>query len=168
MPLVQPEKRKIGKRVAVIGAASVVALVLLVVGVLWVATPTAAAAVAQSDKLNEAGSYSQALELLKRSQWKAWSKEDKILLVSRMASTATNQNDLRGALAYYQQLEELQNGVTFANAMNRAELAERLGDKQLAVEQYRQALEELKKLPKGDVPVVDSEYIEARIQELQQ
>jgi tetratricopeptide (TPR) repeat protein len=105
----------------------------------WVSVPTAAASAAKADNLNAQGNYTQALGLLQNANQRTMSNNHKALLLSRLAATSADLGSNQQALEYFQQLNQLQPN-NYATLMNIGDLAVQLGEKQVALTSYQQAL----------------------------
>jgi len=128
--------------------------------------PTPGQAADRSEQLNLDRHYDQAIATLKWAQLRAWFKDDRILILSRLAATYNNKNDLSTSLDYYLQVEKLKPN-DYSTVLATAVVAERAGNKTEAVRQYKLALDLAKKLPKAENNQDDTPYILDRLKELQ-
>ncbi len=147
---------------AILGVAGFVVLALLAVGGVWyLSLPTPTQAVKQANDLNAKGKYVQATAELKRAQWRAITKNDRLMLLGHLGATASNGRNLDGALDYYKQYDKIQPN-DYSNSMAEGDVLLRLGRKNEAKEAYQRALEALKKLPvvgPGETPADLEAYI---------
>lgn len=145
MPQVESVKpKRHHTRVIALVAVAVVVAVLGAAGFLaWRMVPSAGDSVKKADALDDQGKYAEALDLLQTANGRALSKDDKALVVSRLAATYSDMGDNPNALKYYQQLDQLDPN-NYATLMNIGELAQNMGNKPLAVSTYSKAIDLLK------------------------
>lgn len=163
MPQVERVKSHKVRKYTLPVAAGVLGLVLAGAAVWFFTLPTPAAAAAKADKLNADEKYDEATRELKQAQWRAVTREDKALIVSRLAATSVNQGSLERGLKYYQELEQLD--PQYSNIVSVAELAEQMERKEVARAAYERAKKAAEKLPertrKDELP-----WLDMKIQEL--
>lgn len=165
MPQVKTEPNRKKRKNWLLAVAGAVVAVVLGVVAWYLLLPSPKAVAAQADDLNNHAKYSQAMTVLKAAQWRAWSKNDKILIVSGLATTSANAGDLNGALIYFQQLDKLVPD-DYSTALTEGDILLRQGRKTEAIAAYKRALTALKKLPtEGSMETPDS--LQAQIEELQ-
>ncbi|HSX01572.1 MAG TPA: hypothetical protein VLF67_05005, partial [Candidatus Saccharimonas sp.] len=129
-------------------------------------TPSVQGAADQAERLNQERKPAEGLALIKSVQWKAWTKGDKLIVLSQLAGTSLALDRDADAIKYYRQMEALQ-GTTLANDLNLAEIGEKIGDKDLAIKEYQQAIVDLKKLPESDIQQITPEGLQEHIDALQ-
>lgn len=145
MPQVERVRSHKYRKYALPAAVGVLGLVLAGVALWFYTLPTPTAAAARADQLNAEAHYGEAIRELKRAQWRAFSRQDKALVVSRLAASYMNQGSLEQALQYYEELERLD--PVYSNILTVAELAERMERKDVAKAAYERAKQSAQKLP---------------------
>lgn len=162
-----PQVKKIAGRnytkPALIAAGGVSSIILIIAVVMFFMTPTAPQAADRADQLNAEGKYSDAVALLNRARWRALSDADRAIVVSRLAASYSNMDQNEKALGYRLELEKLD--PSYTNSMSTAELAQRMGKKDVARAAYGRAKKAAEKLPE-DVRAMELEIIEQQLEEL--
>ena len=172
MPQVQPEwpfpKPKNAGTMLVVG----LICVGVVVGAGYVAwyylgPPSATTTANAADQLNAAGDYRQAEAKLEQAYSRVWRKDDKALIISRLAATNVDMGNDGKALTYFEQLNSLDPNQ-FANLMNEGQVADRLGNKTVALAAYSQALAIRKTQLSHIYAQSEVDMLTSRVQELRQ
>jgi tetratricopeptide (TPR) repeat protein len=168
MPQVKAAKSH-GRPVLVAGLVTLLVVIAVAGYFVWRIFPTAADTVKQADALNAKRQYNQAETILTGAYNRALTKDDKALVLSRLAATSANRGRLGEALKRYEELDQLNPGQ-YATLISIAQIAERLQRKDAALRSYRQALSILKTDPslKDSVTGADEQaQLESRIKELE-
>ncbi|HEX3082140.1 MAG TPA: hypothetical protein VHQ86_02715 [Candidatus Saccharimonadia bacterium] len=134
----------------VFGVASVAVVALIVGGVFWMMNqkqkPTIAQATAKAVDLDSKGKYAEAEAVLLEAQPRAKTTADKATILSRLAMTMEGRGDLNKALQYLRDYEKLVPN-DYGNTAAIGELAEQMGDKALAIQEYNKAADLLDAMP---------------------
>lgn len=128
-----------------------VVLLLLAAGggvAYWLMMPKAADVVKDADKLNAKGKYAQSYSELKNAYGHVISKNDKTLILSRLAPTALRAHKNEEALTYQQELLKT-SPDDYSLLLQTGDLAMQLHRYDIAVPAYKKCVEHLKKSQKG-------------------
>jgi len=165
MPQVD-QVRKRSPKPAILAAVVLSVVVLVGIGaVVWyMAQPkplTVKEALLKADDLNNHAKFAEAKTVLLDAQTRAKTTADKASIISRLAQVESNTNELAAALKDYQEYEKLVPNE-YANTANIAELAERMNNTKLAIEEYNKAITLLEAEPtNGDDTLKQRHDLEA-------